>query len=270
MTHSPPDEKILERIKKLHAKAVSAKEIGSEAEALIFMDAVQKMLHKYDLEMSEVDYQLSLTQDPVKVTQVDSLSYNKKRASTQDVIQRLLAAAICRLFNCVFIGNDGSDRRGFYIVGRREHREVAHFVSTTLLRLMEDLSYKNYVAYFYECRRQGDVTRARGYKESWRQGFATAIASRVQAILVEREVAARGHGVALVRMNTEKKLIDDFMKRMEQAGMVEESRSKAVGRTVYNGQGLRDGKAEGDKANLSGAAVKGNSSSNKRLGSGNG
>lgn len=257
-----PDEKILDRIKKLHAKAVSAKEIGSDHEALTFMSAVQKMLDKYDMDMSEVEYQLSLTQDPVNLDFVDPESFGQKEKKTRDAMQNLVAAAICRLFHCQFLP-DTRSRRGFWIVGRREHREIANFMCVTILRLMEELSYKAYVAYFYECRNRGDVTQARGYKEAWRQGFATKIGRRVEEVIEVKTV-----GVGLVRMNTEQQKIEEFLDKIEKAGGMSLTKA-ARARLVGNTEGLLDGLEAGESVSLSGVAVSAPKRKTLRLGAGN-
>lgn len=272
MTSPMPDEKILERIRKLHAKAVSAKEIGSEAEALIFMDAVQKMLAKYDLDMTDVEFELSINKDPVDMEYVpsDEFATAKQGTGAQDVVQQLLAAAVCRLFHCAFVRHTGRDKKAFFIVGRREHREVAVFMSVTLIRLMEDLAQKNYVTFFYKCKAEGDVSRARGYKAAFRQGFASAIALRVQQIIHDRDKAGKGNSTALVRLQKEEELLSDFFTKMKEKKVIKDTKSLARGRSTDNDEGFSDGKKHGNDASLGNNAMKGNTSQTKRLGSGNG
>lgn len=268
MTANMPDEKILDRIKKLHAKAVSAKEIGSEAEALTFMAAVEMMLAKYDMEISDVEFQLALTKDPVKMILADEADFADKTSKTRDAVQRLVAASIARLFHCETIG-DSYLKRGFWIIGRKEHREVAHFMCVTILRLMDTMATEHYVRYFHECRRRGNVGAARGYREAFRQGFAVAIAERCRTLVVEREATARGQGTALVRLDKERQMIKDFLTNLEKTGgmsIVQHQGPKGTS----NSRGSNDGNREGTKVSLTANAVKPVATTHKRLGAGNG
>lgn len=58
-------QKLLDRVRKLHAKAESAKALGSEAEAASFAAAVSKMLAKYKLDMSELEFSQMEKAEPV-------------------------------------------------------------------------------------------------------------------------------------------------------------------------------------------------------------
>jgi hypothetical protein len=247
------DKGVLERIKKLHAKAESLQKMGpnSEAEAQLFMAAVQQMLDKYQLELSEVDYQLSLTNDPVKMHRVLPQSFGKRSSKQVSLWQAVIAYHLCDLFDCAYI-RDSDVGNSFWIIGRREHRQVADYMCTVILRLAEDLSYKAYVKEYYRCRDLGDVTLARGYKQGFLVGFAQRLAERCQEL--QRSRTQAGRGVALIRISQEKALVKQAMDELKAGGAIGEGKSKPSQRKVAI-SGVVDGEAAAEGVNLQGKAL---------------
>lgn len=70
MTRNAEDTKILERIKKLYAKAQSAQQLGSLEEADSFMQGVYKTLSKHNMEMSDLEETLHDEVDPMMMIQL--------------------------------------------------------------------------------------------------------------------------------------------------------------------------------------------------------
>lgn len=238
---------LFDRIIKLHRKAVSAKEIGSEAEAMIFADMVQRLLIKHDLELSEVEYQAQLAEDPVKLHKVH-ISSKRRSALWQELIARHCALAHL----CQAIPVTGRD--AFVLIGRRQHRQVAEFMSLTLIRLGADLAQKAYIEHFYRCKEAGDVTQARGFKKAFLLGFAARVSRRYQAMMLE--TAARyDKGTGLIRLSQEQALCQQLVDTLTKVGAMHEVRQTlpTLNKPASGGgfaAGVKAGNAVNLKANV--------------------
>jgi len=257
------DTKLMERIVKLHAKAVSAREIGSIAEAEAFMSAVQKMLAEHDMTISEVEFNLSLTQDVVQMQLVVPEMFGEEDGRSGKLHQKVVAYSVAELFNCRFL-NHGDSGRAFFIIGRSAHREIAIFMVTTLLRTMEDMADKEYVRYFYACKRAGDVTRARGFRQGFVEGFAKSIMERCKQLMAQR---AGSVGTALVRVNQEKQKIDDFFDQMRANKQIVQ-KALTVTRRRASLAGLKAGEDAGQQVSLTPNVMQGSAGAAKRLSTG--
>ena len=143
------DNVLLERIRKMHAKAESAKQLGNEAEAFTFASAVQKLLLKHDLTMSGVEALAAEQNDPIKMHEYDPATYGFKRTRTRVAWTQNLAKVIAKAHGCEVIPIIRSNK--LMLVGTREHRQVCEFKLVTLTRYAQEHSEKDYVKFFYEC-----------------------------------------------------------------------------------------------------------------------
>lgn len=266
---SPIDKSILERIQKLHAHAVSARAIGSEQEAIAFLEGVEKLLNKYQLSMTDVEFKLELESDPVESEFVKAERVGGREGGSRLASWQInLAGAVIRHHSCQIILATGTN--AFWIVGRTANRRVAEFMYAALRQVAEQLATKAYGERYKQAALDGDVTAARGYRASFLTAFSLRVMKRYVDLAKEsNELTAEERGVALVRTNLEKELIDKFM--AEQQGL--QSRARSIGST-RNADGYADGDSAGKKVSLNangldaGGSSKSVSAGQLRLGSG--
>lgn len=171
-----PDS-IVERIKKLSAHADSAAKIGSQAEAEAFAAKVSSLLLEYNLSLSDIPVD-ERPDDRIDRTHFDPLAYGLKAKKSRVLWQEQLAVIIaeanfCRVF--VSVG-----RNSVSFIGKAHNRDVVVWLYSQLVAGIEATADKEYVRFFYKCRDEGDVTKARGYRGSFLLGCVTAIASRLK------------------------------------------------------------------------------------------
>lgn len=252
--HARPEDldKIIDRIKKLNAHAESAQAIGSEAEAQSFADAVQKMLMKYKLTMSDVLFATIDKDDPIGEQFVSATKHGlQERRTRMGWIERL-AGAVARAHYCRILVHPRSADVTF--IGRKTDREIAEFVFVTLQRSAHKLADQEYAAYYRKWAKLGEPERARGYRASWLNAYVTRVAHRY----LEEEEALKKHyasqGVSLVRLSDAVVKVDEFMKR-ELRGL--RTLRGVSGKVRGHQDGIRDGTRAGNNANLRGTGLAG-------------
>ena len=196
------DESVLSRIKKLHDKAESAKAIGSEHEALAFAAAAQKMLLLHQLEdITEVEALLREKQDPVKAHIYRPQAFGIKRSKVRVAWTERLATVVCEAHGCDWLFVDGNT---LVLIGTRENRQICEYMLVFLTRFAIQTSYKDYCKFFYQCKEEGDVSMARGYRAGWYTGFVGKLLDRYtktqQETLQEhdRQAGTPGHGLMVL------------------------------------------------------------------------
>lgn len=265
---TPPDQKqlrnIVDRIRKLYAKAESAKAIGSLQEAEAFASGVQKMLEKYKLDMSDVEFGMYEEAEPIGEEYVDLERHGATKQRKRRVwwIQRL-ASSVAHAHFCKILVVSGSSN--IYFVGRPSDRQVATFVFTTLVRTAEALVKKGYDQAWKEAKDQGSVQFARGFKESFLKGFVDAISERYAMDRKERRTRLQAMGGnALVRIDNALQKVSDHVNQ-KYTGKVGATKQG----TASHNSGYARGQAAGRAANLKGNAMGGGSGGSPgRLGSG--
>lgn len=232
-------DKLLDRIRKLWAKAESAKAIGSVHEAEAFAEAVQRMLVKYKLEMSALE--MPTGEDPIEHGWVDweasGLRQTEKRIAW---LERLASAVAIAHFSRIVV-QPGSNRIMF--VGRAQDRQIAEYVFVTLVREGERQANAGYWRERYKAQKQGHYSTG-GYKSSFLYGFVTRIQERYAELRREQQATP---GMALVLKRAGEELT---------AYLRIDLRTKA-GRGVNHGAGsnsdaIHDGRSAANNANLSG------------------
>lgn len=237
-------EKLLDVIMKNHRMAESARQLGNEAEALAFAEVVQRLLLKHDLELEEVQYQAELAQDPVRFT-VHHLRHRRRAVLWSELLTEACATAhLCHAVPVI-----GSD--SFVLIGRRQHREVAHFMIITLVRLAEQLADTAYTAYFYQCKAEGDVAKARGYRNSFLFGFAVTLKQRYRNLMLEVQQVNRAQ--ALIRLSSEVTMVQDVVAKLTEAGMFKAKLSPGAG--PLTDDGFEAGAVAATKVELRGKAL---------------
>ncbi len=207
---SPADLKIIDRIKKLHAMAISAKEVGSLAEADSFMEAVSKTLAKHNLDSAVLSIDTRDLHDPLGYASVWGA---KTRGRTKRPIwAAYLAQAVGDAHYCAVLTSTESSVAFFY--GRKSNYETAAQMFTYL----RDLGEKEGVSAWRKFRAEY-LKRYGGHGHgdsinwymSWLEGFSLEVNSRYKAMRARVE-ADKGMSLVLVSVKAE---ADSYSKQFE-------------------------------------------------------
>jgi hypothetical protein len=233
---------IIDKVAKLHAHMVSAKELGNDAEALAFSEMMQRLLAQHNLDMSDVEFAQMKREEPVQGELVDLHKHGLKVKRSRVLWQENLASIVAGAHMCRILIHPGSNY--FTLVGRKHDREVAEYMIVTLIRNLERIADKEYTRYFYKCRDEGNVTKARGYHAAFLQGFTIRLAQRYQ----EAKRALEAEPMALVRFSMRD--VDDLIAKLKTGT------ATALAQPKFHRDGYNDGKDAANKINLGPNAVK--------------
>lgn len=235
--------KILDKIKKLHLKAESCKEIGSDHEAAAFAEMVNRMLNEHRLSLTDIQFEEKRKSEPVEQHEItwDDVRVRNNRVRWIESLAKDVAVA----HTCDILVLQGSSR--IWVVGARSNREIAEYMIVTLVRLAEQIAEKEYVKYYYKCRDEGDVTRARGFKAAFLDGFVTRIGRRLDE---EKRRMEGESSTALVRFNQEAADVKNFFAKFTKPAAALSRNRKS------HDDGYRAGMQKADDMNLNANAVK--------------
>jgi hypothetical protein len=193
-----PEEKVVDKIRKLHAHAESAQKIGNRAEAEAFAAMVNQMLLKHNLDMCVLEWEQRGVEDPIEEMGIDFPANGLPRKRARCQWSEEMAAIIARAHFCKILVMPGSNK--IFLVGHRSNREVAEYLFVTMHKLADRLADRAYDVYFREMKRQGDCTRARGFRSAWLLGFIRGLAERFAEERRKSDQSAVGT-TALIRVN---------------------------------------------------------------------
>jgi hypothetical protein len=267
--HVTDRQKLLDRIRKLHAKAESAKAIGNEAEALAFAGAVQKMLAKYRLSLDDLAMEELDRNEPIE-SEWNFDEPIKKRALWYESLAHVVARAH---FVRVFFSTRGGAH--LYLVGRATDRKIAAFVIHTLARTADELSDTAARKFRKAQRRSVGATtfENRNYRTAWLNGFVERIAERYreETANIEREqTASGGTSLVLVQRNALAQIDAHIQAHVQLSNR--RSRSRGERRAGYSASqaGRRDGRDAANSVNIRGTGLgAGSPRSPKSIGGGN-
>lgn len=247
-------EKVIDKIRKLHAHAQSAEKIGSEQEAQAFAQMVNRLLNQHRLELTDIQFEEQRKNEPVTQAEIDFRKYGdthrgkkvewKHKSVRVEWIEKL-AGVVAGAHSCQILVVEKSNR--LFLCGTETNRQIAEYVLITLMRVAEKLSWDEYAKFFYRSRDEGDVTRARGFRHAWLIGFISRIAERFDE--EKRKMQGDTTGTALVRYDREKADVQDFLKNATRA-------KNLPVKTAHNIHGIIAGRKKADDMNLDANAVR--------------
>ena len=204
-------ERVVDRLKKMLRHAESAKEIGSEEEAQAFAAKIQELLSLHKIELSEVEYRKLDEVDPVVHKLVDfgsaGIPIRKRRIEWQEE----LALIVCQAYFCKVIVIGGTSN--LYFAGRGLDLEAAEKTFLYLARVARSIAEKQYMKFFHECRKAGNVEAARGFIRSYLVGFTTRLAERYEEERQRIKAEHAASGTALVRLTDALTAVGDYVQR---------------------------------------------------------
>jgi len=247
-------EKIIDKIRKLHAHAQSAEKIGSEQEAQAFAQMVNRLLNQHRLELTDIQFEEQRKNEPVTQAEINFRTYGDtyrgKKTEWREKKVRIewiekLAGIVARAHSCQILVVEGSNR--LFLAGTETNRQIAEYVLITLMRSAEKLSWDEYAKFFYKSRDEGDVTRARGFRHAWLIGFINRINERFDE--EKRKMQGDSTGTALVRYDRERMDVEEFLKNRSKAKMLPM-------KAIHNVHGITAGRRKADEMNLDANAVR--------------
>jgi hypothetical protein len=243
-------QKLLDRVRKLHAKAESAKAIGNEAEALAFAGAVQKMLAKYRLSLDDLAMEELERNEPIE-SEWNFDDPIKKRAPWYEALASVVARAH---FVRVFFSTRGSAH--LYLVGRATDRKIAAFVIHTLARTADELSDTAARKFRKAQRRSVGATTSenRNYRTAWLNGFVERIAERYreeEASIEREQKSSGGTSLVLVQKNALAQ-IDAHIALTVKFGKARRGASERRAGYSASQAGRQDGRAAANNVNIRG------------------
>ncbi len=230
---------ITAKIAKLHAKAESCEDLGNQEEAAAFAAKVQELLTQYKLDLTEVAIAKLDTEDPM------GRGYTKDWGERRVLWQETLGQAVAKAHFCRMLVITSSSMLVY--VGRGTDREIAVWVFNYLVDEIRRLSQKAYDRYYWEMEKAGTPWEAKGYRNSYVDGFVIAVAERYRKERKEREKDAKT-GKALIFHTT---AIDRYMDEV-----VRTCRADSInGQWSNHGTGYSDGKAAGHNVHIHGSTI---------------
>lgn len=241
-------DKVLDKIRKLHAMAKGAEAIGSEAEAQAFAQLVNRMLNQHRLELTDLAFEEERRSEPVDQHWINWEAHHVRTRQARVLWIERLSSLVARAHTCSIMIMPKTSR--ILLVGTETNRQIVEYLLVTLIRTAEAIADKEYVAFYYKCRDEGDVTRCRGFRAAFLLGFTDRIGQRFHE--EKRRMENDPNGTALVRFDRARADVEAFMKA--NAGKP----ASALGQRRVNGAGYEAGRAKADSMDIKGNAVKSN------------
>lgn len=231
-------EKILDKAKKLHKMAESAAKIGSEEEAQAFAAALQNLLAKHSLEMSDIEW----AEETAKVATKNWYSKPIKQVATWAM---MLGQAVAEANNCRILIYGG---RAIQFIGTEAGVAVCVETMDYLFPAAEKIAQREYDKRYNALYDNNlDTSPMRGYKKSFLAGFIVRLRQRFQEEAAK--FAAAHTGTGLMRLGQGLRLADDYLKTIKTVKSTRQSMRTS------NMQGYLDGKRRADEMNIGGAKL---------------
>jgi hypothetical protein len=233
---------VMERLRKLIRHEESAREIGSLAEAGAFAEKIAALLIEHKLEMSQVtagDDHDEETREIVEEQRFDPLALGIPYNGRQRVAWlEHLASGVARANFCRIVVTPRSTT--FYFVGKATDRTIAGNTFAALVR-------GDIAAYDteYAKARKDPWTDVSGFRRSFYDGFARAVAGRLYA--QRRAVDATAESTALVLASADKAVALYMDAKYRGPG----SKASSIGGTSkHNDTAYEKGRAAGQRASI--------------------
>ena len=238
-------EEILSKIKKIQASERSAREVGNTEEAEVFAGLMQKLLHRYELSMTEVEFSSMREEIPVGKHQVDWSKHGRKIKHSRIRWEEDLAHAVCVAYGCSFLVHSGTNC--ITLLGRKANCELAEHMLVVLITSAEKIAKRAYNTEWTRVYREqdGDTSSMRGWTGSFLQGFVRRISEKFLEE-VEGRKNESSTCTALVRVQTELKDVAEWIG--QQSGI--RKASSLSGPSDFHAEGYAKGKKVADEIGL--------------------
>lgn len=256
-------EEILEKLRKLNARAESAAEIGNEAEAQAFAAKVQELLTAYKLSQADIRAGESKPDEPINITYVKWADLGENPRKVRVAWTERLGHFVAQAYYCDWVICGWGGHIGFF-VGAETDRKIAVYMYVTLGRFLRKLVEKEYAAAWKRAEAAGDVTLCRGFKAGFTYGFLTRLKERFDDELRPKADAPLSNSLAIVavRKNSLAKVTEWEKDNLN---------LRPVRGTSLNdgsGEGRARGKAAANGVNLNNKGIEGTGGRTQQIGAG--
>lgn len=246
-------EKVIAKLAKIRNHAESAKAIGSEAEALHFANMLNELLMKHNLEMSDIEWEEEIKEEPVEKHRMDTEYDDKWKRHYKEYPDvevknkrcewtERLARIVSRAHSCDFLIQQGTSKITF--VGRKSNAAIVEYMFISMLRSIKKISQQEYnkkrnrIQKEIEQGLKYDYSELSAYRESWRRGFLRQLDAMLEEEKQKREADA-SNGAALMRINKDEIATRSFMDNLN----CKSASGLSIGRG-HNRAGFEDGKSK--------------------------
>ena len=252
---------MIDKLRKLIAHEQSARSIGNLEEAEAFAAKIQNLLTAHKLSMSEIDFQAREDGEPIDWEEVNASDIGTRSKKFKVWWRVIIAKNIAKINSCQVVRGR---RNNFFFVGRTSDRELAKILYIYLVELGEELcskaeradreiqKLKFNVKHGINSFSVPDWARAafsswmKSYRESWKNGFAEAIAKRMEDQYNETlKAQAQTSANAIVHIKRDALAVEEYLKGKTQAGRGRINHDKS------NADGYARGQSTGNSVNLS-------------------
>lgn len=173
-----PQENLIKKIQKLMALKEGAEALGNMAEASNAAAKISDILMKYNLDMAQVN--TTSLQDTISQEKVHSNDFYKKSEGDWIV---MLAHKVAKANLCKSIkSNKFNGCYDLLLVGEKQNLEVVRWLLDYLITSGRRICRKDFAKY----QGMGGPQKWGKYRRSWLNGFAIAIAKRMEENVVKQ------------------------------------------------------------------------------------
>jgi hypothetical protein len=231
---------ILDKLRKLKAMAVSAEKVGNEAEAQAFANMVQTLLAKHKLDASDVEWEeqqnAPLFRGIIRVKSRVNGRLHPWEKGLATIVTVNCGVRLAVATNQTELGNP------FWVIGFEPDVRGAVDTYDYMHAAASHLAEIEYVRFYHEMKRAGDVTMARGYKASWLFGFITRLEERY-----EENKAAILRGIPITAMVR----VTNAIARIDQQLNATVTKQEVTVKPPNNIMGYLEGRQAAEKVRLS-------------------
>jgi len=254
--------KMIKKLAKLRESRASEAQVGTAAAAEAFASMINKLMLDYELSPSDIDYARS-DSDPVIEVKVDLGAYKIRQQKTRIAWQETLAGIVAQAHLCTFLLRPKSN--DIWFVGTKSHAVYAEYAYGTLVPVIDKLSDVEYYAFLGKCQREGNSSRAHGYRPAWLKAFVLRIEERFkearQAAIYESPTS---ESTALMRLNGALQKVNRYID--DKFSGHRRTASALAAKVRYHAEGRAAGRAAADRVALGRRGLEGGVA--KQLGDG--
>jgi len=212
---SEDKEKILDKVRKLHAKAENAGQIGSQDEANAFAAKVKEMMDKHKLSMSDISYQ-KYEQSDIKDITILWSNFGHKDLGCREQWTASLLTQISSFHGCkAFVYKNTNRCR---LIGREEDIEAVKTLLSILVPVCLKLCKKAYHKIYWEVRppksNMPEYERKqilKGFKASWKVGFIDGVFNALAEQEERSKEEAAEQGYAIIRLSGCMQAVNEYV-----------------------------------------------------------
>jgi hypothetical protein len=238
--------KIIEKVKKLHAKAENAEEIGSQDEANAFAAKVKQMMDMHKLTMSDIaykEYEQSDIHDVIlRWSQFGHKDIGKREQWTASLLHHVAQFHSCKTF--VYKGTNRCR-----LIGREEDIEAVKSLLSVLVPVCLKLCKKAYHKIYWEVRPPKSNMPVyerkailKGFRASWKVGFIDGVFDALAEQEEKSKEEAAEQGYAVIRLSGCVQAVNDYVSTNLRVSKKSYSHSSRV---RHNSRGYEEGEKTG-------------------------